>query len=99
MAGLFRITSDQRQRLAKGELGLTYEIIPLTKDFFLCIKTNKEGAIIYYTQKGLTKLAIYRVDIANNTCSCDNFQFQPMEKKKHYKCRHLKMCGGVINVK
>lgn len=41
---------------------------------------------------------IYKVDLANKTCSCDDFHFRN-KKKKNYKCKHLIHCIGLKEVK
>jgi len=53
-----------------------YEIIEITPDFFKIIKINKE-------------IKEYKVDLAQKTCTCPDFQFKPKEKKKKYRCKHF----------
>ena len=53
---------------------MMYEIIEVTPDFFNVIKDDK------------TK---YDIDLALKTCTCDDFHFQPKEKKKKYRCKHF----------
>jgi len=57
-----------------------YQLTEITKDYFEVTKTNGE------TKK-------YDVDLAKKTCSCPSFQFQPKEKKKRFRCKHLKICN------
>jgi hypothetical protein len=61
-----------------------YTLTEKTPDFFI-VKRWEEGKVV----------AEYEVDLAMNKCQCDNFHFQPKDKKKKFKCGHIKLCKGL----
>ena len=61
-----------------------YEIIAETEDFFRIRKLDSDKKVVEE----------YKVDVAANWCTCDDYYFRKKTKKK-YKCKHLQMCGGI----
>lgn len=63
---------------------MEYKIEDLTSDFFKITKRSSEGRL----------LDIYLTDLAAKTCTCDSYFFRIKQNKK-FKCKHIKMVGGL----